>query len=111
MSLTVLPSVVVYGQPTRTPEVQQFLDDAQAYCDRISSEMYCVRVLHESPTTVVLGGDLLLDTFPGERPVDNLIIWQAVDGFKAQGYTIDTIQLPGQGTEINPHTIMIVMSK
>jgi len=44
--------------------------------------------------TVVLGGDLLL-TGLGGSPIDNIVIWPAVDGFKAQGYSIDYIQLTG----------------
>jgi hypothetical protein len=41
----------------------------------------------------------------------NPAIWNAVDGFKALGYSITSIQLSGQGNQGDPHNWYIVMSK
>jgi hypothetical protein len=72
---------------------------------------FCAFIVYESANTVVLGGDLLINTSPGLYS-DNPFLWQAVDGFKAQGYTtIESVLPTGQGTEANPHKLYIVMSK
>lgn len=34
---------------------------------------------------------------------DNSYIWQAVDRFKAQGHTLNSAVLGGQGSQGNPH--------
>ena len=98
-----------------SPPAQQILEDTWANCERIASgseRRACVSIAHDSPMTVVLGGDLLLSTTtPGVLNIDNFFIWQAVDGFKTLGYTIDSIELTGQGSEENPHNIMVVVSK
>jgi hypothetical protein len=91
-----------------SPQAQQIIDDTHAYCERITSEeespRSCVGVPHESPTLVVLGGSLLL-TGLGDAPIDNVVIWQAVDGFIALGYSIDSVLLTGQGTAQSPHNL------
>lgn len=106
----------LWAQPL-SPEEQQIIDGVRAECDRLTNPetageaVYsCVSLPHHSPTLVVLGGELLL-TGLGGSPIDNVFIWDAVDGFIALGYSIDSVQLTGQGTQDNPHNIMIVMSK
>ena len=83
----------VYGQSI-SPTAQQVLDDVWVNCERITPEAFpaeCASVSHESPVTVVLGGDLLLTGLDGGY-IENRLIWQAVDGFKAQGYSIDSVE-------------------
>ena len=41
----------------------------------------------------------------------NIYLWQAVDKFKEQGYTVTSIMLSGQGTQGNPHQFFVVLSK
>ena len=41
----------------------------------------------------------------------NIYLWQAVDQFKAQGYTLTSVMLGGQGSQGNPHQFFVVMSK
>jgi hypothetical protein len=42
---------------------------------------------------------------------ENPFFWQAVDGFKAQGYTIDSVLVSGQSSQGSPHEFFVVMSK
>jgi hypothetical protein len=112
---TIITVQTATASATLSPGAQQIVDDVVAYCEQVISEPLhgeCIGVAHESPTLVVLGGKLLLNPFEGATtPYDNIFIWQAVDGFIALGYSIDSVQLTGQGTTENPHNIMIVMSK
>jgi hypothetical protein len=77
----------------------------------------CVSLEYESGNTLVLTGDrLLLDfqtigTAGGGGNWPNPYIWKAVDQFKAQGYTLLSTELGGQGSQGNPHDWLIVMQK
>jgi hypothetical protein len=99
---------------TLTATTQQIIDEAHAACTQVTQaevlNPICVTVVYESPTTLVLVGDLLVVQFGGGYG-GNPFIWQAVDGFKAQGYTLHSVLLSGQGTQVNPHEWYIVMSK
>ena len=99
---------------TNTATTQQIIDEAHAACTQVTQAdvlaPLCITVVHESPTTIVLTGDLLIVQFGGGYG-DNPIIWQAVDKFKAQGYTLNSAVLTGQGSQGNPHSWYIVMSK
>jgi hypothetical protein len=117
-SLALLSLVVpttVYAQ-TATSTAQQIISEVQTACDETLSYAelvsLCVSLVHESPTTVVLQGNLLLrPTQVGGDIIDNYFIWQAVDRFKAQGYTLNSVLLAGEGAQPNPHVWYIVMSK
>jgi hypothetical protein len=69
----------------------------------------CVSAVYASPKTVLVTGHLIIETTDGNQ--QNPFIWLAVDGFKALGYSISSIQLSGQGSQGNPHDWLIVMSK
>jgi hypothetical protein len=96
-----------------TAPAQQIIADAQTACSRevgTGAPSLCVSVVHESPNTVVLYGQLLV--FEGTTGyVDNPFIWRAVDGFRGQGYTLTSTVLSGQGSQGNPHSWYIVLSK
>jgi hypothetical protein len=89
-------------------------------------------VWHESPSTLVINGETLLLAAPGTGPIGstgtaedlfgeefassvgnypNVYLWEAVDRFKAQGYTLTSVMLGGQGSQGNPHEFFVVMSK
>jgi hypothetical protein len=114
--LSVVVPTTVYAQ-TATSTTQQIISEVQSACDETTglAELVslCVSVVHESPTTVVLQGSLLLlPTVIGGDTIDNYFIWQAVDRFKAQGYTLNSAQVVGQGTTSDDrYTWYIVMSK
>lgn len=108
---------------TISPTAQQILDAVKAECAKtievdpqldFDLESFlvesCVFLLYESATTVVLNGDLLIHRSPGLY-TDNPFIWQAVDEFKVQGYTGDSVIVSGQGSQGNPHQLYGVMSK
>jgi hypothetical protein len=96
-----------------TAPAQQIIADAQTQCSQevgVLAPLLCVSVVHESPNTVVLNGQLLLlEGVTGY--VDNPFIWRAVDGFRGQGYTLTSAELSGQGSQGNPHSWYIVLSK
>ena len=75
----------------------------------------CISLIYDSPTTVVFDGALLLletgTILEGGRYWPNPYIWRAVDQFKQQGYSLLSVELEGQGSRGNPHTIIVVMSK
>jgi len=99
---------------TLTATTQRIIDEVHAACTQVTQaevlNPICVTVVYESPTTLVLVGDLLVVQFGGGYG-GNPFIWQAVDGFKAQGYTLNSVLLSGQGSQGNPHEWYIVMSK
>ena len=70
-----------------------------------------LNVEYQGPYTIVLEGKLL-------RLAENIIgyttndlIWKGVDILKEAGYIIDSVQLSGFGTETNPHSYHIIMSR
>jgi hypothetical protein len=73
----------------------------------------CVVLVYESPTTVVLNG--LVKIFGGSagtpRLYPNPFLWNAVDDFKAQGYTISTIEMNVVSNKSNDNEFNVIMSK
>ena len=123
----------VTGEPL-TATTQQIIIDLQTQCRDQGAMILqdCVSVWHESTTTLVLNGDTLLLAAPGSGPIGstgtaedlfgedfessvgnypNVYLWEAVDRFKAQGYTLTSVMLGGQGSQGNPHEFFVVMSK
>jgi hypothetical protein len=71
----------------------------------------CISLVHESPTMIVLNGDLLISTSPGLYS-ENTSLWKAVNMIKDAGYnTITSVELAGQGNQGNPHKLYVVMTK
>jgi hypothetical protein len=117
-----------YGQTTTpttpTSSAQQVIDTAKAECaGQVTSGIpeapaeilpllaeACISLVYESASTIVFTGDLLVSTGTGLY-TDNQSPWKAVDGFEAQGYSIESISLAGQGSQGNPHKVYVVMSK
>jgi hypothetical protein len=92
---------------------QQIINNTQAECEQAQFfPRECVILVYESPTTVVLNGKAVI--FGGTespRNYPNPFIWTAVDGFKAQGYTITGIGIGQVGNKTNPNVIDVIMSK
>jgi hypothetical protein len=119
MTSLFVPVYAQIGTNTTTSEIplseaaKQIITKAQNECSTETSALVpflCVNVIHESPGIVVLNGELLVSSTSGLAE-DNPFIWRAVDGFSGQGYNIESISLAGQGSQGNPHNILIVMSK
>lgn len=76
-----------------------------------------VKVMYESPTTVVLGGDLIAS----DRDVDTRLqpsthwngdLWAAMDLLKNQyGFKLQQVMTNGVGSVGNPTTVYILMTK
>jgi hypothetical protein len=133
--VAVLPTTFLYVQTTTaTPEeelkaattsapiqlvtpsaaAQQIINNTQEECEQAQfSPRRCVILVYESPTTVVLrGGVLILGGTPENRGTyPNPFLWIAVDGFKAQGYTITSIGMNGAGNGSSPNEFHVIMSK
>lgn len=117
--LYVLVTEEVYAQGS--PTAQNIISRVQSECERVTTGIGielllsdCVALKHESPNLVVLDAKMfIVDSTETDRFVENDFIWQAVDGFRGQGYTVDSIVLAGgQGNELNPQQeFIVVMSK
>jgi hypothetical protein len=68
-------------------------------------------VEYQSPYTIVLEGKLLRLAENTIGYTTNDLIWKGVDMIKEADYIIDSVQLSGFGTETNPYTYHIIMSK
>ncbi len=87
--------------------------------DELTSEEVCgldfcslyIDVEYQSPYTIVLEGKLLRLAENTIGYTTNDLIWKGVDMIKEAGYIIDSVQLSGFGTETNPYTYHIIMSK
>lgn len=119
---------------TPSAAAQQILSSILADCTQAGFFDYqCATLVYESPTTVVLNGETLIlggdprlfENFenpqtsppsfdPESSPIGNYpnpFLWRAVDGFKAQGYTIDSVTVGGVGSQGNPNEFFVIMSK
>jgi hypothetical protein len=99
---------------TPSTAAQQIINNTQAEC--VQAQFFprqCVILVYESPTTVVLNGEVLIFGGTGESMGNypNSFLWRAVDGFKAQGYIITTIGMSGAGTRVSPNEFHVIMSK
>jgi uncharacterized membrane protein YfcA len=93
---------------------QQIINNTKAECQQAQFlHPRCVVSVYESPTTVVVNG--LVSIFggvPGSRGFyPNPFIWKAVDGFKAQGYTITDIVVTMGGNKSSDSEFNVIMSK
>jgi hypothetical protein len=99
---------------TPSAAAQQIINNTQAECEQAQFRPTgCVNLVYESPTTVVLNGRVLIfGGSPGSKGLHpNPFIWIAVDGFKAQGYTITAIEMVGAGNKSSANEFHVIMSK
>jgi hypothetical protein len=136
--VAVMPTTFVYAQPTTTtttPEeesttttttnatiqsvtpsaaAQQIINNTKAECEQAQFRQgRCVVLVYESPTTVVLSGLVKIFGGPESRGSNpNPFLWNAVDDFKAQGYTITSIgmNIVG-GNRSSDNEFHVIMSK
>jgi hypothetical protein len=101
---------------TPSAAAQQIINSTQAECAQAQFRPTgCVILVYESPTTVVLNGRVLI--FGGNPETEsrgsypNLFLWNAVDDFKAQGYTITDIEMNVGGNRSSDNVFHVVMSK
>jgi hypothetical protein len=100
--------------PPSSAAAQQIINNTQAECKQAQfPPRKCVILVYESPTTVVLNGDVSI--FGGSAEsignYPNHFLWKAVDGFKAQGYTITDIGMSGAGNRSIANEFHVIMSK
>jgi hypothetical protein len=67
-----------------------------------------VTVEYESPTTLLISGDLITET----DLIFNTFLWQAMDLLKNQyGFKIQQVFTSGEGNKANPTRVYILMTK
>jgi hypothetical protein len=134
VAAAVLPANFVYAQTTTannatgnatttsapiqlvTPSAaaQQIINNTKAECAQAQFRPGgCVNLVYESPTTVVMNGNVLIFGGSAESKAlyPNPFLWRAVDGFKAQGYAITTIVMSGAGNDSSHDIFRVIMSK
>lgn len=75
---------------------------------------YCslyLDVEYQSSSTVVLEGKLLRLAEGITGYTANDLIWKGVDLLKEEGYVIESVQISGFGTDTNPYTYHVIMSR
>ena len=131
--IAVMPTAFVYAQTTTTPEeettisaptqlitpsaaAQQIINNTKAECEQAQFfQPRCVQLVYESPTTVVLTGLVII--FGGSAETEsqtfhpNSFLWNAVDAFKAQGYSITDVEVTVLGTRSTNSEFNVIMSK
>jgi hypothetical protein len=93
---------------------QQIINNSKAECEQAQfRQARCVVLVYESPTTVVLSGLVkIYGGGPESRGLyPNPFLWNAVDGFKAQGYTISTIEMNVVSNKSSDNEYQVIMSK
>ena len=120
--------IIIYLLPfTDLPKVFSQFDQidrgmtnfTELFEDELTSEEVCgldfcslyLNVEYQSPYTIVLEGKLLRLAEDIIGYTANDLIWKGVDVLKEAGYIIDSVQLTGFGTETNPYTYHIIMSR
>ena len=131
--VAVLPTTFVYAQTTTsnttgnatttsvptqlvTPSAaaQQIINNTKAECEQAQfPQARCVNLSYESPTTVVLQGVIkIFGGSSGSRSFQpNSFLWNAVDDFKAQGYTITAVEMNIASNKTNDNEFHVIMSK
>ena len=98
---------------------RRMINFTDLFNDELTSKEVCgldfcslyLDVEYQSPYTIVLEGKLLRLAENTIGYTTNDLIWKGVDMIKEAGYIIDSVQLSGFGTETNPYTYHIIMSK
>lgn len=99
---------------TPSAAAQQIINNTQAECVQAQFlPRECVNLDYESPTTVVLNGrvSILGGSAESARQYPNSFLWNAVDDFKAQGYTITDMEMGRAGNATSPNIFRVIMSK
>jgi hypothetical protein len=99
---------------TPSAAAQQIINSTKAECEQAQfRQARCVVLVYESPTTVVLKGLIAIYGGNPESPrhYPNPFLWNAVDGFKAQGYTITTIEMNVISNKSSDNEFNVIMSK
>ena len=99
---------------TPSAAAQEIINNTKAECQQAQfRQARCVILVYESPTTVVLNG--LVKIFGGSagtpRHYPNPFLWNAVDDFKAQGYTITHIEMNVVSNRSSDNEFHVIMSK
>ena len=99
--------------PPSAVAAQQIINNTQTECEEAQFLRGCVMLVYESPTTVVLNGEVSIfgGSAESRRHYPNLFIWNAVDDLKAQGYTITTVEIIVGGNKSSDNDYHVIMSK
>jgi hypothetical protein len=80
--------------------------------NRHVNDINLARVYYESPTTVLIGGNLIAESPGGASFGFNTGIWEAMDLLKTQyGFKLQQVMTSGVGSVENPTAVYILMTK
>lgn len=103
---------LAYGQTANVNFTKMFEEkypDNSTTERRLSGGYQTVYVKYESPTTILIWGDLIKLNFDISPNTD---LWKAMDMLKNQyGFKLQEIITNGEGTEANPTSVYILMTK
>ena len=117
--------VIIFALPFNNPsKVSSQLDRMMMnftalFEDELTGEEACgldycslyLDVEYQSSSTVVLEGKLLRLAEGIIGYTANDLIWKGVDLLKEEGYVIDSVLISGFGTDTNPYTYHVIMSR
>ena len=117
--------VIIFALPFNNPsKVSSQLDRMMMnftafFEDELTGEEVCgldycslyLEVEYQSSSTVVLEGKLLRLAEGIIGYTANDLIWKGVDLLKEEGYVIDSVLISGFGTDTNPYTYHVIMSR
>jgi hypothetical protein len=112
--LATITSTTGYAQvPTQitaaAPEVKAILDATHALCVEHGVSQ-CMTVDYQSANLVAMHGESLLPS--GSTFYPNFDLWEAVDKLQTTlGFRFNSMATSGVGTEANPTTLHVVLSK
>jgi hypothetical protein len=70
----------------------------------------CAQLIYASANVVVLTGEVLPELQVNRR-FNNDFIWQAVEQIKSQGFSIQHVSIFGEGNDLSPARLYVVMAK
>lgn len=108
-----LDSANAQKTPSVTEAIEQNYRKEITYQSIVENVTY-VGTMYESPTTVVIYGDLIVPEGREQEKISvpNRYLWQAMDLVKDKfGYHLQQLITSGQGSVANPTTIYLLMVK
>jgi hypothetical protein len=79
-------------------------------CSSLPERLFCVNLIYASSNMTVLTGNLFAP-IAEKTYVPNYFVWQAVEEFRRQGYSMQDVLTTGSGVTEDPYIYHIIMTK
>lgn len=83
--------------------IAQFID-GNPQCN-VLLDANCLTLIYESPSRIILTADFINTIARGY----NTAIWEIIEMQETKGFSVELIELTGQGTKGNPYSYFVVM--